>query len=229
MKLAVMQPYLFPYIGYFQLIYASDRFMLYDDVTYIKQGYINRNNILSKHGVTRFTVPVDGASSNKLICDTSYAKHSKKALNTIQQSYSKAPFFRSVFPIVQEILESDERSIATMCKKSLEDIFTYLEISKEVHKTSEIDYDRSGSAVDRIITLCGEFNADSYINSAGGRKLYHRSQFESRGLSLRFLEPISFKYPQRSKVFVPNLSIIDMLMNCSPHEVKEYLTYYELN
>lgn len=228
MKLAVMQPYLFPYIGYFQLIYAADLFLIYDDVAYIKQGYINRNRILSANGATRFTIPVPGASSNKLISELAFSEDVGKILRTIEQSYSKAPHFEEVFPMIRRALELDDRSIASVCQKSFEDIFSYLGLEKQFKKTSELDYDRSASARDRLIALCQQFGADSYINAPGGRKLYAKQDFAEKEIDLKFVDSLSVEYSQGNAEFVPNLSIIDVLMHCSPEEVKRLLSRYEL-
>ena len=229
MKLAVMQPYLFPYIGYFQLIYAADLFLIYDDVAYIKQGYINRNSILSPNGATRFTIPVPGASSNKLISELTLSEDVAKVLKTIEQSYSKAPHFEEVFSIIRGALELDDRSIASVCQKSFEDIFSYLGLEKQFKKTSELDYDRSASARDRLITLCHQFGADCYINAPGGRDLYLKSDFQEQGVELKFLEPSPKKYHQGGSEFVPNLSVIDVLMNCPPSEVMRMLKSFRLD
>lgn len=229
MKLAVMQPYLFPYIGYFQLIYAADLFLIYDDVAYIKQGYINRNNILSSNGTIRFTVPVPGASSNKLISELKFAADVSKLLKAIEQSYSKTPYFDYVFPVIREILEFEDRSIAVVCQKSFEDIFSYLGIEKRFKKTSELDYVRSASALDRLIALCQKFGADCYVNAPGGRKLYDKPDFEREGIELKFIDSLLVEYRQIGARFVPNLSIIDILMNCSPHNVVEQMECYDLH
>lgn len=228
MKLAVMQPYLFPYIGYFQLIYAADLFLIYDDVAYIKQGYINRNSILSPNGATRFTIPVPGASSNKLISELALSEDVAKVLRTIEQSYSKAPHFEEVFPMIRRALELDDRSIASVCQKSFEDIFSYLGLEKQFKKTSELDYDRTASARDRLIALCQQFGADCYINAPGGRKLYSKQDFADREIDLKFVESLPVEYSQGGASFVPNLSIIDVLMNCSHEKVRELLGRYEL-
>ncbi|MEX2505476.1 MAG: WbqC family protein [Pseudohongiellaceae bacterium] len=228
MKLAIMQPYLFPYIGYFQLIHASDLFLIYDDVAYIKQGYINRNTILSENGVTRFTVPVPGRSSNKLISDLEFSTDVKKILKTIEQSYSKATYFETVFPLVRQILESKDRSIASVCMTSYQRIFSYLGRDKQFKKTSELDYRRTESAIDRLIILCHKFEGDCYINALGGRSLYTKSDFAAQGVELKFLDPMPVMYPQGNTHFVPNLSIVDVLMNCSPKEVVNLMTQYEL-
>lgn len=228
MKLAVMQPYLFPYIGYFQLIYAADLFLIYDDVAYIKQGYINRNSILSKSGVTRITIPVPGASSNKLISELTFSKNVVKILRTIEQSYSKAPYFEVVFPMIRGALELDDRLIASICQKSYEDIFSYLGLKKQFKKTSELEYDRTASGSDRLIELCQQFGADSYINAPGGIKLYVRQEFTDRGVDLKFVNFLPVEYSQGGSDFVPNLSIIDMLMNCSPSLIIENMDCHEL-
>jgi|TARA_R100000501_G_C2622528_1_gene115702 hypothetical protein len=228
MKLAVMQPYLFPYIGYFQLIYAADLFLIYDDVAYIKQGYINRNNIWSANGATRFTVPVPGASSNKLISDLAFSGDVAKVLKTIEQSYSKAPYFEGVFPMIREALELDDRSIASICQKSYEDIFSYLGLEKQFKKTSELEYDRSASARDRLIALCQQFGADCYINAPGGRKLYAKEDFAEKWIDLKFVDSLPVEYSQGNAKFTPNLSIIDALMHCSPEKIKCLLGRYEL-
>lgn len=229
MKLAIMQPYLFPYSGYFQLIYAADLFLIYDDVAYIKQGYINRNSILSQNGATRFTIPVPGASSNKLISELIFSNNVEKTLKTIEQSYSKAPYFKDVFPIIREALEFEDRSISSVCQKSYEDIFSYLGVEKQFKKTSELEYDRSTSARDRLIALCQQFGADCYINAPGGRKLYAKQDFTDKGVDLKFIETLPVEYSQGVSEFVPNLSIIDILMNCSPHLIIEKMERYELS
>ena len=228
MKLAVMQPYLFPYIGYFQLIYAADIFLIYDDVAYIKRGFVNRNNLLTPNGVTRFTVSVPGGSQNKLFSDLKFSRNVDKVLKMIEHGYSKAPYFDDVFPIIRETLEFEDRSIASVCMKSYENIFSYLSIDRKIRKTSDLDYDRSTSALERLVMLCEYFGADCYINSPGGRKLYAKPDFANRGIKLKFIDSLPVTYSQGTSEFVPNLSIIDVLMRCSPETVKNFLTYYEL-
>lgn len=228
MKLAVMQPYLFPYIGYFQLIHASDIFLIYDDVAYIKQGYINRNSVLCANGATRFTVPVRGASSNRLISDLQFATDVAKVLRTIEQCYSKAPYFETVFPLIRQILENEDRAIASVCMTSYQSIFSYLGLEKQFKKTSELDYDRTASAQDRLVALCHKFGADCYINTPGGRFLYTKKEFAEQGVELKFIDSVAVEYPQRTNRFVPNLSIIDILMNCSPDQTVSLLGKYEL-
>tara|TARA_B100000745_G_scaffold240375_1_gene162932 strand:+ start:714 stop:1403 length:690 start_codon:yes stop_codon:yes gene_type:complete len=229
MKLAVMQPYLFPYIGYFQLIYASDLFLIYDDVAYIKQGYINRNNIYSANGIMRFTIPVPRASSNKLIADLEFSSDTGKFLKSIEQSYSKAPYFKKIFPLVQQVMEQEDRTIASVCLKSYQAIFLLLGLDKKFKMTSRLDYDRTVLARDRLIGFCHKFGANCYINAPGGRSLYDKRYFSEQGVDLKFMDSLPVKYSQNSNEFIPNLSIIDVLMNCSPDKVVCLMQQYEIN
>lgn len=228
MKLAIMQPYLFPHIGYFQLIQAADLFLIYDDVAYIKRGFVNRNSVLAPNGVIRFTVSVPGASQNKLFSVLEFSSDVAKVLKTIEHSYSTAPYFENVFPIIRETLEFEDRLIASVCQKGFEGIFSYLGIEKKFKKTSDLEYDRSGTARDRLIALCHEFGADCYLNAPGGRKLYSKPDFAEKGIDLKFVDSLPVAYSQGAEEFVPNLSIIDVLMNCSPTEVKCLLKGYDL-
>ena len=228
MNLAVMQPYLFPYIGYFQLIYASDLFLLFDDVAYIKKGYINRNSIMMDGQSFRFTIPVPGASQNKKIYELSYSSDVEKVLKSIAQAYSKAPYFDTIYPMIERVLLQPVRDIADLCLASYKEIFSYLGLEKSFKKTSAIDYDREQPAENRIIDLCSRFNADHYINPIGGIDLYSRENFERKKLKLSFLKPELVEYKQLSNGFISGLSIIDVLMNCGPDEIRSLLSKYEL-
>lgn len=130
--------------------------------------------------------------------------------------------------MIRGALELNDRSIASVCQKSFEDIFSYLGLEKQFKKTSELDYDRSASARDRLIALCQQFGADSYINAPGGRKLYAKQDFAEKGIDLKFVDSLPVEYSQGGAEFVPNLSIIDVLMHCSPEEVRGLLSCYEL-
>lgn len=228
MNLSVMQPYLFPYIGYFQLMYASDLFLIYDDVSYIKQGFINRNSILMAGKPLRFTVPVPGASSNRLISELSYSRDVIKLLKTISQAYSKSPYFSEVFPLVRQTLELGERRVSDVCLESYRLIFSYLGLDKRILKTGDLEYQRELRPEDRIISLCKKFGANRYINPVGGSHLYSRERFKSKEVDIYFLRPIFDEYDQGGEGFFSGLSIIDCLMNCSPSQVRSMLCRYEL-
>lgn len=225
---AVMQPYLFPYIGYYQLVYAADFFIFYDDVTFIKQSYINRNSILANNRSLRFSLPIPGASSNTLIKDLNYSP-ADKLLKTIQQSYSKAPYYNDVMDFISSVFKSEQRSIAKLNGLSIIKTLNYLGIEKKIFYSSELEYDRYAEREERLISLVKMHECGHYINSPGGRLLYNKDYFARNGLKLSFIDSKITLYKQPTKEFVPYLSMIDILMNCNKEEIVEMLTKYELN
>lgn len=226
MNVAIMQPYLFPWIGYFQLICQSDIFVLYDDACFIKQGYINRNSILSQGQAQRFTVPVPGASSNKRISELRFGDQVEKIVKTISQSYSRAPYFREVMPLVEAVLFHPERDITACCQRAIESIFHYLDIERKIIRSTALEYDRCENAENKVISMCKALKADTYVNSTGGRHLYRAEAFAAQGITLRFLQANNTQYAQGNHDFVPYLSIIDVLMYCEPGQVKQALKNY---
>jgi hypothetical protein len=231
MKIAIMQPYIFPYIGYFQLINAVDKFVIYDDVNYIKKGWINRNNFLSNGKIHRFTIPLINASQNRLIKDTQISKTENweaDLLNTISNSYKKAPCFDVVFGIIKEILSQDEHNIAKYNHSALLIISKYLEIETEFLFSSELNKDNALKGSAKIVDICKILNATDYINPIGGLELYSKENFLMEKIELKFLKSNVIEYKQFEDEFIPWLSIIDVLMFNSKNEVKNLLNEYTL-
>lgn len=228
MKLAVMQPYLFPYIGYYQLAYEVDKFVFYDDVNFIKGGYINRNNILINGKKSLFTIPVLGGSPNKLISELNFDKNVTKQLKTIEQAYSKAPHFSAVFPMIQSVFLSEDRSISEMAGLSIKLVFDYLDIKREFLLSSQIENDKSCDAKDRLIDMSKLLECEHYINSPGGKELYQKAYFSEHGIELGFIESNLPVYKQGVYKFIPYLSMIDVLMWCSKDEIKLLLADYKV-
>ncbi|TVU61484.1 WbqC family protein [Vibrio atlanticus] len=229
MIFSVMQPYIFPYLGYYQLVNAVDKFVFYDDVTFIKSGYINRNSILSNGLAQRFTIPVPGMSSNILINELKFDSNVKKILKAIQQSYSKAPFFNQVYPLVEGVLMCKNRSIEHICALSIKMVFEYLEIDKEILFSSNIQYDRTLPAPDKLIAIAKALGGDKYINTPGGKSLYSKDYFAGKNVHLSFIETEHYKYTQNNNEFIPHLSMIDVLMWNEKDAVKELLNKYRLD
>lgn len=228
MRLAVMQPYLFPYIGYWQLIDAVDTFVIYDDVNFIKKGYINRNNILQKQRSHLFTLELIGSSQNKKINDIKIGGNSNKLLKTIKQNYSKAPFYKDVSPILDEILNNEEKELSKFLGFSLVKISKYLNLDTKFLYSSEIKNDKTFKAQDRLIEMSKILNANRYINSIGGIELYDKEVFSQNDINLSFLKTHEISYKQFNNEFVPNLSIIDVLMFNSRGNIKNMLTQFKL-
>ncbi len=230
----IMQPYVFPYIGYFQLIKAVDKFVVYDDVAFINKGWINRNNILVNGKASMFTIPLIGASQNRLILDIevdNLAAWSKKFLKTIEQSYKKAPFYNEGFRIVEQVFNLPVVSIAELATASLKETCKYLNIETEVVESSTIYNNQDLKAQGRILDICLQEKANHYINPIGGMAIYDKQLFADNEILLNFIKAKPIQYKQFNKdeaSFVPWLSIIDLLMFCSVEEINEHLDKFEL-
>ncbi|MHA1342183.1 MAG: WbqC family protein [Promethearchaeota archaeon] len=231
MKLAVMQPYLFPYIGYFQLINAVDKFVILDDVNFIKRGWINRNYILVNGKKNLFTVPLEKASQNKLIKDTYVVSDTKWKINflkTIKFSYSRAPYFKNIYPIIQIIINNKENNLSKFIYYSLIKINEYLNIKTKIVPSSEIYRNNHLKGQYRILDICKKEKANHYINPPGGQQLYERALFEKNGIKINFIKTNYFFYKQFNNEFVPNLSILDILMFNSKERIYQFLKEYRL-
>jgi len=228
MVVGVMQPYLFPYLGYYQLAFHCDKFVFYDDVNFIKGGYINRNNILCNGKKQLVTLPVEHASSFKKINELIFHSNTKKIIKTIEQAYSKSPYFNDVMPLIANIFNSENRNVATMASNSIKNVLEYLEIQKELYRSSELEYDRELDAANKLYSICDVFDANKYCNSLGGQSLYSKEQFLEKGINLSFIKMESVKYFQGGGEFVENLSIIDVLMWNSKDEVIDLLSKYRI-
>lgn len=228
MKIAVMQPYFFPYIGYWQLINSVDIFIIYDDVNFIKRGYINRNNILINNVEHLLTLALIKSSQNKKINEILIGENNKKILRTIEQSYLKAPFFHDIFPIIEDIFSNKEKDLSKFLGNSLQIFSKYLDINTKFEYSSMIMNDKSLQAQDRLIEISKILNATDYINAIGGEQLYDKNAFSDAGINLSFIQTELINYKQFNDKFIPNLSIIDVMMFNSKEDIKEMLKKYTL-
>lgn len=238
-SIALNQPYLFPYLGYFQLINLVDTFVIYDDVNFIKKGWIHRNNILTPQGPLLFTIPLKDVSQNKLIKDTqiheNFIKWKTKFLETLDHCYNHANNFNEGYGLINKILTkiNSNQPITGLCFKAIKKILKYLEIKTKIIETSTIYHNTHLKGQDRIINICQQEKADQYINLIGGQELYDRQLFEKENINLKFHKISDHRYLQFDKKyspisFVSNLSIIDILMWCKPPEIKRLLEKCEV-
>lgn len=231
MNLAIMQPYFLPYIGYWQLVNAVDTFVLLDDVSFIKKGYINRNSILLNGKSHLFTIPIEKISQNKLIKDTKLKfnnKDKENFLKTIIMGYKKAPYFSYVYPILEDIIFNDDNDLTSYIKYSIDKVNSYLDIKTEILISSQINKNNTLKSQDRIIEINKLLNASHYINAIGGQNLYDKTVFKQNGIELNFIKTKPYNYVQYDKNFVSALSIIDVLMFNSKDEVQVMLDDYIL-
>ena len=234
MIVAVEQPYFLPYIGYWQLLNAVDVFVILDDVNYIKRGFINRNNILLDGKSYRFSIPVQDASQNRLIMDTRiclYEREKQKFLARIEYAYRKAPQYLQTYPIIKDIINNEEEDLTEFIQYSLLAIAKRLGITTEIIKSSALGKDNSFTGQKRVIEICKQVKADTYINPIGGRKLYDKFFFNRENIALFFLDTRheNIVYPQFNNAFVNMLSIIDIMMFNPIEKIQKFLEEYDLN
>lgn len=237
MKLAIMQPYFFPYIGYFQLLHASDKFIIYDDVNYIKRGWVNRNFFLSNGKRVMQTIPLKKASQNKKINEVyvneeEITKWQEKFFKMLKHSYSKAPCFQPTMQLIEDIfklINTPPISIATFNLKAIKKISDHLKIDTQIFRASETYQNKNLKGQDRILDICLKENASIYINPIGGTELYSNKIFEEYNIDLFFLNSYkTISYKQFNQDFTPWLSIIDVMMFNSLEEIKLLLSRYKL-
>jgi hypothetical protein len=229
-RIAIVQPYVFPYIGYFQLIHAVDLFVFYNDVNFIKKGWINRNAILLGGRAHKFTIPCSSVSQNRLICDTRIAfdeSEKKKFFSTLQQAYKKAPYFKETFSLVTEVFSHPGSTIDKLAMSSVIAVCQELNIKTPL-VSSERYHNRELKREERLVDICAREQAAKYINPIGGTEIYSKEFFKSRGVDLYFQKPRLDVYKQFNNDFVPGLSVIDVLMFNDRKKISSYLNSFEL-
>lgn len=233
MKIAIMQPYFFPYIGYFQLINAVDKFVIYDNIEFTKKGWINRNRILVNGKDEYITLPLKKDSdylniAQRCLTDT-YKIERVKLLRRINGSYRKAPQFNEVYSLVEVIINTEEENLFGFTHQSLENICQYLNIKTEFIISSKISIDHQLKSQEKVIAICKALNANQYINPIGGVELYSKEIFQQNNIELNFIKPDTIEYMQFTNQFIPWLSIIDVMMFNSKEKIHRYLnSFYTL-
>lgn len=231
-RLAIMQPYFMPYIGYFQLMNSVDEFVIYDNIQYTKKGWINRNRILVNGKDYLITLSLKKDSDyldvvDRELSDT-WSKDRIKMLNLIKSAYNKSTQFEPVFDLISKCLNNPEANLFRFIYDSIVLINEYLEISTPIVISSSIEIDHSLKSQDKVIELCKKQKADNYINSIGGVSLYNKDTFNQSGIQLNFIKSNQISYNQFTNEFLPWLSIIDVMMFNSREEIQKYLNNYTL-
>ncbi len=229
-KTAIMQPYFLPYIGYWQLINAVDVFVIYDNIQYTKKGWFNRNRFLQNGHDVLFSVPLkqdnDFLYVNKRFISPEFDK--KKLIAQFQNAYAKAPYFKNVMPLIEEIIMFKEDNLFKYILNSVKKICNHLDIDTQIIISSHLNINNELKAEKKVLSICKALNTTTYINTIGGMELYDKGEFESNNVELKFIKPTNIEYKQFDSAFVPWLSIVDVLMFNSKEEVKLFLNKYEL-
>lgn len=227
-----MQPYFFPYLGYFQLINSVDKFVFLDDVNYINKGWINRNRLLINKNVQYFTVPLKSPSQHVKINQTQVseqpAKWQDKLILTVKSSYAKAPYRDVGLDILASALSKSREGIADVARSSVISICQYLKLKTLIGETSAVYNNSHLKGEERIIDICLKEKTKLYINAIGGMELYKNDHFEKAGLQLKFIKGSLPAYRQLNTEFLPGLSMLEIVMCCSQDEILEMLSKYEL-
>ena len=255
MRLAVMQPYFMPYIGYFQAIAAVDKYILYSNLTFIKEAWMNRNRLLMRDGtIVLTTVPLHSKSSNAMIYDVEIDNTKpwkEKLLRTVQMCYSRKPYYEETRALLSHLLSPEYRLLKDLNAATIVGIARHLGIATEIETDNsgyldlenqlrdiESDYSplpylektRPIRKVARVIAMCRREGADHFINAIGGQQLYSPDEFAQYGIRINFVQthPIQYRQDTKTGQFVPNLSIIDVLMNNGREATQSLLTQYTL-
>lgn len=218
-----------PYIGYFQLMKAVDKYVVYDDVNYIKGGWANRNHILINGEKEMFTVTLQKASQNKLFNEIVIGDDFKKLMKTLQMNYSRAINFDQTMVLMERIISFPNKQLAVFIANSFREILSYLSVETEILMSSEIPKDNSLRGKDKIIQICEILGADTYYNAVGGKNLYDQEEFREHGITLNFVDSLPQVYSQlHTREFVSGLSMVDVLMNNTKDEVNRLLDSFQL-
>jgi hypothetical protein len=231
-NVAIMQPYIFPYIGYFQLVNCADYFVFYDDVNFVKKGWINRNRILSNGHDLLITVPLVKASQNRLINELElYNEENFKAkfISKIENSYKNAPYYADVIPLIREIINAEISNIGEYSANSILRVSNYLELNTKFHFSSILSPESKGiDRGDRLIYICKKLGGNKYFNAIGGKEIYTKEYFKNNEIDIFFVQTLGVEYSQFSRPFVPNLSIIDVLMFNPVSDIRKMLKNHVL-
>ena len=231
-KIAIMQPYFFPYIGYFQLFKESDEFVLYDKIKYTKKGWINRNRILTNNGIEYITLPLKKDSDYLTVCERELSQtwdnDRIKMVNRLTNYYRKSPFFKEHFDIINQCINQNERNLFDFIHGSIKIINNYLELKTPIVVYSDLGIDESYKNKEKVIEICKTLGADKYINPIGGVGLYSKEEFLTHGIELNFLKVNGVTYYQGQDTFSGSLSIVDILMFNSKEDIKNFLNKYIL-
>lgn len=228
MKVAAMQPYFFPYLGYYQLISHVDVFIILDDVNYFKKGFINRNYLNDNGQKLLFTVSIEKASQNKQINELKISDNQEKTLRQIQHLYQGSKRFPDLWPVITDCLTSQSKSLDDVCIQSMKPVFSMLGSPATIIKASDIKSRGELRSEDRIIDLCLSVGATEYINLPGGKGLYSSDSFFHHGMKLSFIEPEFREYTVKNSKYMPGLSFIDVFMNCDNENIISQLSNYRI-
>lgn len=235
MKLAIMQPYLLPHLGYFSLIEYADEWIFFDDVQYIRRGWVNRNRILRPDdGWQYFTVPVTKHPREARIKDVRVSDASdwrRRILGQLAHYRNTAPCYAEVIAFLAEAFEHPVESIADLDILLVRKTLEYLDVPFRYRIFSDLDLELGPvrGPGDWALEISRALGASEYVNPPGGRAIFDPERFRAAGIDLRFLTGIPVEYDQGRKEFIPGLSILDVMMFNPRQTIREMLGSFEVS
>ena len=227
----IMQPYLFPYIGYFQLMNAVDRWIVFDEIQFIDKGWINRNRILHPDVGKEWqyiTVPLANRGQFDKICDISIKSDidwRSQILGKLTHYNKIAPFYEETMTFVRDCFDTDETNISQFVTEVLKKTADYMCIDTKIDVQSDLQLSIGGieHPGQWALKISEALDASKYINPLGGLGIFRPDEFTASGIELSFLRTDLTPYPQKRNGFVPGLSIIDVMMFNEPLKCKKIL------
>ena len=226
-----MQPYFFPYLGYFQLINAVDSFIIYDNIKYVKGSWINRNRLMNNGNISYFTVPIKKASDSLNISqrEVAYGREYDRFRNNFQsrlyEGYKNTNNYGDVFSIIEECLNYKSQNLFDFIYFSLKQVLKILNIKTNIIISSKLDINQDLKSHHKIIAICNYFKCSEYYNVIAGSHLYDKNIFKSNSINLNFVKMDNVHYNRGNEPFVEDLSIIDFLMH-NNQDVRNILQKY---
>ena len=231
-RVAIMQPYFLPYLGYWQLMGFVDRFVVYDDIQFTKKGWIHRNRYLNNGSDQMFTLPLKKDSDYLDVVDRrltdSWDVEKIKLRRRIEGAYDKSPHFHEAMPIFNECIEYEGSNLFDFIFGSIKIIRESLDVGTQLLVSSELGETKHLKGQERVLEICRSLGATEYVNPIGGYELYDRNVFAQEGVELRFHKIGDVAYNQMQRDFLPNLSVLDILMFSGVDGVKKEMGNFEI-
>jgi len=217
----ILQPSYLPWLGYFAQFHRCDVFVVYDDVQFDKHGWRNRNRIKTPQGPQWLTVPVrtykQDWPTNRAITIDNTQHWRKKHLASLRQNYAKAPFFANYVGLFDDLYSRDWTNLFDLNMASFRMLTQALGIVREIRFASELGV--AGDTVERLTAICQKVGANHFFEGHAGKNYIADDRFRSAGIDIEYQDYKHPVYPQLHGVFVPYLSIVDLLFNCGPRSL----------
>ena len=214
MIVAVHQPQFMPWLGYFDKMDQADCFVLLDNVQFKKNEWQNRNKIKTSNGTQWLTVPVNYRFPQKIseVHLHEAGNWRRKHLQALRTNYSTAAFWKDAEEWLTAFYSQEWRELTAINGASIDWISEILDIGTPVRWASSMNL--RTDPTDRLLDICEEFGADSYLSGAGGRNYLQAERFAAVGVEVIFQEYAHPVYSQNSENFESHLSAIDLVLNC---------------